>query len=108
VVQDLAYQAMEELAFDILTAEVNSLDEGRLGVLFRIRGRHDPPERQELRLTLSELISRDFLNRELPLPSGTEIDLTLDTTLNLNELVSDIMSLNRARRGEAEENSGEE
>ncbi|WP_262422242.1 YdbH domain-containing protein [Brevundimonas denitrificans] len=59
VVQDLAYQAMEELAFDILTAEVNSLDEGRLGVLFRIRGRHDPPERQELRLTLSELISRD-------------------------------------------------
>jgi hypothetical protein len=108
VVQDLAYQAMEELAFDLLTAEVNSLDEGRLGVLFRIRGRHDPPERQELRLTLSELISRDFLNRELPLPSGTEIDLTLDTTLNLNELVSDLMSLNRARRGEAEENSGEE
>jgi hypothetical protein len=108
VVQDLAYQAMEELAFDILTAEVNSLDEGRLGVLFRIRGRHDPPERQELRLTLSELISRDFLNRELPLPSGTEIDLTLDTTLNLNELVSDIMSLNRARRGEAEENSDED
>ena len=108
VVQDLAYQAMEELAFDILTAEVNSLDEGRLGVLFRIRGWHDPPERQELRLTLSELISRDFLNRELPLPSGTEIDLTLDTTLNLNQLVSDIMSLNRARRGEAEENSDEE
>ena len=108
VVQDLAYQAMEELAFDILTAEVNSLDEGRLGVLFRIRGRHDPPERQELRLTLSELISREFLNRELPLPSGTEIDLTLDTTLNLNELVSDIMSLNRARRGESEENSDEE
>lgn len=108
VVQDLAYQAMEELAFDILTAEVNSLDEGRLGVLFRIRGRHDPPERQELRLTLSELISREFLNRELPLPSGTEIDLTLDTTLNLNELVSDIMSLNRARRGEREENSGDE
>ena len=108
VVQDLAYQAMEELAFDILTAEVNSLDEGRLGVLFRIRGRHDPPQRQELRLTLSELISRDFLNRELPLPSGTEIDLTLDTTLNLNELVSDIMSLNRARRGESEENSDDE
>lgn len=108
VVQDLAYQAMEELAFDILTAEVNSLDEGRLGVLFRIRGRHDPPQRQELRLTLSELISRDFLKRELPLPSGTEIDLTLDTTLNLNELVSDILSLNRARRGEVEENFDED
>ncbi|MFN4295363.1 MAG: YdbH domain-containing protein [Brevundimonas sp.] len=108
VVQDLAYQAMEDLAFDILTAQVNSLDEGRLGVLFRIRGRHDPAQRQELRLTLSELISRDFLNRELPLPSGTEIDLTLDTTLNLNELVSDLLSLNRARRGERDENSRED
>ena len=106
--QDLAYQAMENLSFDILSAQVNSLDEGRLGVLFRIRGRHDPPQRQELRIPLAEFISREFLNRELPLPSGTEIDLTLDTTLNLNELVSDIMSLNRARRGESEENSDEE
>src|SRR5690606_28409831 len=33
-VQDLAYQAMENLAFDILTAELNSLEGGRLGVLF--------------------------------------------------------------------------
>jgi hypothetical protein len=100
-VQDLAYQAMENLSFDILSAEVNSLDEGRLGVLFRIKGRHDPPERQELRLTLSELISREFLNRVLPLPSGTGIDLTLDTTLNINQLLSDLLELDRARRGEA-------
>ncbi len=108
VVQDLAYQAMEELAFDILTAQVNSLDEGRLSVVFRIRGRHDPPERQELRLTLMELIRRDFLNRELPLPSGTQIDLTLDTTLNLNQLLADFMDLQRARRGETGENSRED
>lgn len=107
VVQDLAYQAMEELAFDILTAQVNSLDEGRLGVLFRIRGRHDPPQHQELRLTVMELIRRDFLNRELPLPSGTEIDLTLDTSVNLNQLVADFLDLQRARRGEHSENSGE-
>ena len=100
-VQDLAYQAMENLAFDILTAEVNSLDEGRLGVLFRIRGRHDPPQRQELRLSLGELISREFLNRTLPLPSDTGIDLTLDTTLNLNQLIGDLMAINRARNGEA-------
>lgn len=108
VVQDLAYQAMEELAFDILTAQVNSLDEGRLGVVFRIRGRHDPPQRQELRLTLMELIRRDFLNRELPLPSGTEIDLTLDTTLNLDQLLGDFLDLQRARRGERSENSRED
>ena len=99
-VQDLAYQAMENLSFDILSAEVNSLDEGRIGVLFRIRGRHDPPQRQELRIGLAEFISREFLNRELPLPSGTGIDLTLDTTLNLNQLVSDLLELNRARAGE--------
>ena len=98
-VEDLAYQAMENLAFDVLTADVNSLDEGRVGVLFHIKGRHDPPERQELRLTLSELISREFLNRPLPLPSNTGIDLTLDTTLNLNQLVSDLLEITRARSG---------
>jgi hypothetical protein len=98
-VEDLAYQAMENLAFDVLTAEVNSLDEGRVGVLFHIVGRHDPPELQELRLTLSELISREFLNRPLPLPSNTGIDLTLDTTLNLNQLISDLLEVNRARAG---------
>jgi hypothetical protein len=98
-VQDLAYQAMENLSFDILSAEVNSLDEGRLGVLFHIRGRHDPPEHQELRISIADFISREFLNRELPLPSGTSIDLTLDTTLNLNQLIGDLLELNRARGG---------
>tara|TARA_R110000868_G_scaffold388407_3_gene657288 strand:+ start:6386 stop:9550 length:3165 start_codon:yes stop_codon:yes gene_type:complete len=98
-VEDLAYQAMENLAFDILTAEVNSLDEGRLSVLFHVKGRHDPPQKQEIRLTLSQLIRRDFLNETLPLPSGTAIDLTLDTTLNVNQLVSDLLDLNHARNG---------
>ncbi|MBL0969268.1 MAG: YdbH domain-containing protein [Brevundimonas sp.] len=100
-VQDLAYQAMENLSFDLLSAEVNSLDQGRLGVLFHIRGRHDPPQRQELRIPLAEFISRQFLNRQLPLPSDTGIDLTLDTTLNMNQLISDLLELNRARNGEA-------
>lgn len=102
-VQDMAYQAMENLAFDVLTADVNSLEGGRLGVLFHIKGRHDPPQRQELRLSLSELISREFLKRDLPLPSGTGVDLTLDTTLNADQLVSDLLALNRARNGEAQE-----
>ena len=98
--EDLAYQAMENLAFDTLTADVDSQDGGRLGVRFHMVGRHDPPQRQELRLTLSELISRQFLNRTLPLPSGTGIDLTLDTTLNANQLVGDLLSINRARAGD--------
>ena len=98
-VQDLAYQAMENLSFDILSAEVNSLDEGRIGVLFHIRGRHDPPVHQDLRIPIADFISREFLNHELPLPSGTGIDLTLDTTLNLNQLIGDLLELNRARAG---------
>jgi hypothetical protein len=108
MVQDLAYQAMENLAFDVLSADVNSLDGGRVAVLFHIRGRHEPPQRQELRLTLSELISRKFLNRELPLPSGTQIDLTLDTTLNANQLISDLMAVNRARQGQQDQDQPEQ
>jgi len=102
VVEDLAYQAMEYMAFDSLTARVDSLDGGRLGVLFRIMGRHDPPERQELRLGLMDVIRRDFLGQPLELPSDTGIRLTLDTTFNLDQIVSDILVLNRARRGEAD------
>jgi len=103
MVEDLAYQAMENLSFDMLSADVNSLDGGRVAVLFHIRGRHEPPQRQELRLTVAELISRKFLNRNLPLPSGTQIDLTLDTTLNANQLISDLLAVNRARQGQQEE-----
>ena len=96
--QDLAYQAMQDLAISGLSAEVNSLDGGRLGVRFHINGRHDPPQREQLRLSWMELIRRDFLNKKLNLPSDTPIDLTLDTTWNANEIVSDLMEY--ARRGE--------
>jgi hypothetical protein len=99
-VQDLAYQAMEHLAFDILSAQVNSLDEGRVGVIFRIKGQHQPPQHQELRVTVPDLVSREFLNHPIPLPSGTGIDLTLDTTLNANQLVGDLLQINRSRNGE--------
>ncbi|WP_312783107.1 YdbH domain-containing protein [Brevundimonas sp.] len=99
--QDLAYQAMQDLAISDLSAEVNSLDGGRLGVRFHINGRHDPPEREQLRLSWMELIRRDFLNKKLNLPSDTPIDLTLDTTWNANQIVSDLMEY--ARRGEAPE-----
>ena len=95
---DFAYQAMEHLAFDLLDAQVNSLPGGRLGVLFHIRGEHAPPQHQEIRLSLGELIRRDFLNRELPLPSGTKVDLTLDTSLNLDQLLRDYV--------EAQESAG--
>lgn len=86
---DFAYQAMENLAFDKLEATVATRADGRLGVLFHIVGRHDPPKRQEITLSLPDLIGRKFLTRKLPLPSDTGVDLTLDTTLNLDDLLRD-------------------
>ena len=94
---DFAYQAMEHLAFEKLDAELNSLPEGRLGVLFHIKGEHSPPQAQELNVRVTDLISRRFLNKTLPLPSGTEVDLTLDTSLNLDKLLEDFAEYQRLR-----------
>ncbi|HYF23709.1 MAG TPA: YdbH domain-containing protein [Caulobacteraceae bacterium] len=96
-IQDFAYQAMENLAFDTLDAEVNSLPQGRLGVLFKIKGRHDPPQKQEIKLTWLEVLQRRFMDRKLPLPSGTEVDLTLDTTFNFDEIVRAVRDIRRAQ-----------
>ncbi|HYE41850.1 MAG TPA: YdbH domain-containing protein [Caulobacteraceae bacterium] len=96
--QEFAYQALEHLAFDVLSAEVNSLPERRLGVLFKLRGKYDPPERQEIRLTLADILSKAYMNRDLPLPSDTAVNLTLDTTLNLDQLLEDFAAFTRARR----------
>lgn len=101
-VEDLAYQAMENLAFETLSATVDSEDGGRLSLSFSVKGRHDPPEHQELRVTVPDLISRRFLHRHLALPSDTGIDLTLATSLNINELISDILAYNQNRNGEVD------
>ena len=89
---DFAYQAMENLAFDHMDVTLNSLPGGRLGGLFHISGRHDPPKRQTIRLSLVDLITRRFLQRELPLPSGTEVNLTLDSSVNLDDVLRDVLS----------------
>lgn len=94
---DFAYQAMENLAFTRLDATISSHEDGRMGVLFHIVGRHDPPQRQEIRLSLTQLLGRKFLGRQLPLPSDTGVDLTLDTTLNLDDLLADYIEYQRLR-----------
>ena len=98
---DFAYQAMENLAFTTLDAGVATREDGRLGVLFHIVGRHDPPQHQEITLSLFDLIGRKFLGRKLPLPSGTGVDLTLDTTLNLDDLLKDYADYQRLRSSRA-------
>jgi len=86
---DFAYQAMENLAFDTLDAAIASRPDGRLGILAHVVGRHDPPQHQEIRMSIFDLIGRKFLGKPLPLPSGTGVNLTLDTTLNLDDLLAD-------------------
>ncbi len=92
---DFAYQAMENLAFDKLEATIASRPDGRLGVLFHIVGRHDPPTKQRIRISVMDLIQKRFMGKKLPLPSGTQVNLTLDTTLNLDDLLADYADFRR-------------
>ncbi len=86
-VQDFAYQALEHLAYDEMTAELNSIANGRLSILFKIKGRSDPPKRQVAEIAIADLMNGTALQKSVPLPSGTPIDLTLDTSLNFDELL---------------------
>ena len=85
--QDLAYQAMENLAFDQMDASINSQAHDRLGMLFHIKGRHDPPTRQKATLAVKDVLSGHAMDKPMMLPSDTKIDLTLDTSLNFGDLV---------------------
>ena len=86
-VQDFAYQAMENLSFDQLSADLNSVPGGRLQIVFHIKGRSDPPKPQQAEVGVMELLNGTALQKPIPLPSGTPIDLTLDTSLNFDELL---------------------
>jgi hypothetical protein len=98
-VQDFAYQALEHLAFERLEGVVNSKPMGRLGLLLRIVGQNDPPKVEETRVGVLALLRGQAFDKPLPLPKGTPIDLTLDTSLNLDELLDSY--LNRSGAGAA-------
>jgi len=87
-VQDLAYEALENLSFDTLEADVASRPGGRLGMIFSIKGRYDPPQKKEATFKLSELLNGTAFQKKIPLPSDTPINLNLDTSLNFDELVT--------------------
>jgi len=86
-VQEFAYQALEYLSFDEMSAQLNSVEGGRLKILFHIKGKSDPPQHQEARVAITDIINGTALYKPIPLPSGTPIDLTLDTSLNFDELL---------------------
>jgi hypothetical protein len=86
-VQDFAYQALENLAYDQMSADLNSIAGGRLQILFHIKGRSDPPKPQVAEIAIADILNGTALQKQVPLPSGTPIDLTLDTSLNFDELL---------------------
>ncbi|MGA0601556.1 intermembrane phospholipid transport protein YdbH family protein [Caulobacter sp. KR2-114] len=86
-VQDLAYDALENLAFDTLEADVASRPGGRLGLIFRIKGRYDPPVKQGASFPIADLLNGTAFQKKIPLPSETPINLNLDTSLNFDELM---------------------
>jgi hypothetical protein len=86
-VQDFAYQALETLAFDQMTADLNSVANGRLQIIFHIKGKSDPPKPQTAKVAVTDILNGTALYKPIPLPSGTAIDLTLDTSLNFDELL---------------------
>lgn len=86
-IRDFAYQALENLAIDALDARLNSLPAGRLGLIFRIKGRNDPAQAAETRIKVLDLLQGQGFDKPLPLPKGTPVDLTLDTSLNFDEVL---------------------
>lgn len=105
-IQDFAYQAMENLAFDQLEAGVNSTDKGRLGILFHIKGRHDPKVPEKARVGLIDLIRGRAFDKRIALPAKTPVDLTLDTSLNFDELLADWRSWFERQGSESPPRSG--
>lgn len=86
-IQDFAYQAMENLAFDQLEAGVNSTDNGRLGILFHVKGQHAPKVAEKAKVGILDLLRGRAFDKRIPLPAKTPVDLTLDTSLNFDELL---------------------
>lgn len=95
-VQDFAYQALENLAFDQLEAKVDSRPQGRLGVVFHLKGRNDPPTKQRARIKVTDLARGTAFDKPIPLPSGTPVDLTLDTSLNFDDLMAAYAGIGRS------------
>jgi hypothetical protein len=91
-VQDFAYQALEHLAFERLEGVVNSQPMGRLGLLLHVIGQNDPPQVAETRVGVIDLLRGRAFDKPLPLPKGTPIDLTLDTSVNLDELLASYLN----------------
>ena len=95
-IRDFAYQALEHLAVDQLDGTINSLPEGRLGVVLHVRGRHDPEVAAPTRIGILAFLRGHAFDHPVPLPKGTPIDLTLDSSLNFEGLLDTLRATSSA------------
>ena len=86
-VKDIAYQALENLAFDDLDGVLESRPNGRLGLILHIRGRHDPDKALPSQINLIDVLRGRMAETPLNLPKGTPVNLTLDTSINFDDLM---------------------
>ena len=88
--QDLAFQAMEHVAYDQIDARLNSIDGGILNINFHIKGYYDPPQKQKAKISLLDYISGKWMQKPIKLPSKTPVELYLEVPVNLDEVLTDL------------------
>ena len=88
--QDLAFQAMEHVAYDQIDARLNSIDGGLLNINFHIKGYYDPPQPQKAKISLLDYISGKWMQKPIKLPSKTPVELYLEIPVNLDEVLTDL------------------
>lgn len=86
-VEKAAYQALENLSYQSLSATLESVPGGRLRAVFHVVGYDDGPGTQHTEFNLTDLLTGQAFQKEIPIPRGTAINLTLDTSLNFDELL---------------------
>jgi hypothetical protein len=86
-VEKAAYQALENLSYQSLTASLESVPGGRLRAVFHVVGYDDGPGTPHAEFSLTDLLTGKAFQKEIPIPRGTAINLTLDTSLNFDELL---------------------
>lgn len=91
---DLAYQAMEHLAFETLDGTLNSLPNGVLDMNFHLKGKFDPPQKQRTEVSLYDFITGKWVNKPIKLQSDAPIELYLNVPINLDEMLNDLYGLN--------------
>jgi hypothetical protein len=59
-------------------------------MVFHVRGRHDPPVNIPARISMFDLVRGKIADAPLNLPKGTEVNLTLDTSVNFDEIMQSL------------------